>query len=173
MPPSIQIPNLKSEIPNNSLKENKSQNLKHAPLPFSLCLLSVCFGYRISDLGFQPRSRGNIPAMPRLAPYVLSALAVLSLLLCTTLCAHSVDVHHPFAVGCLMVLPIALPTAWVIHYYRQLQILRHRATTGRCLTCGYDLRATPACCPECGRTPDAALTDLRAKPFLVSFPRSR
>jgi hypothetical protein len=33
--------------------------------------------------------------------------------------------------------------------------LRSRANSGRCPTCGYDLRATPDRCPECGAIPAA------------------
>jgi hypothetical protein len=39
-----------------------------------------------------------------------------------------------------------LPAVWVWRRWRA----RARADSGRCLVCGYDLRATPGRCPECG-----------------------
>ena len=39
-----------------------------------------------------------------------------------------------------------LPLGWVVVYARR----RRRARRGRCLACGYDLRASPQRCPECG-----------------------
>jgi len=59
----------------------------------------------------------------------------------------------------MFLLPYWLPTAiagiapawWLLNLLRRPVALR--CADGRCTTCGYDLRATPDRCPECGRAP--------------------
>jgi tRNA(Ile2) C34 agmatinyltransferase TiaS len=49
-----------------------------------------------------------------------------------------------------------LPIRWVVGFRRRSR-RQHRERSGLCPRCGYDLRATPGRCPECGASPVTAL----------------
>jgi hypothetical protein len=49
-----------------------------------------------------------------------------------------------------------LPCRWGMDYLRHRRAA-HRILKGLCPRCGYDLRATPNCCPECGMVPKTNL----------------
>ena len=51
-------------------------------------------------------------------------------------------------------LTAAAPTAWLLRHLTR----RHRRVKGLCPACGYDWRATPGRCPECGSTTAASTT---------------
>jgi hypothetical protein len=75
--------------------------------------------------------------------------------------------HRERGIGLLFphwaaVLLCAIPPACFVFVRHRT---RARSDTGRCPTCGYDLRATPERCPECGAVPDgkAATTTTTAE----------
>jgi hypothetical protein len=47
-----------------------------------------------------------------------------------------------------LILAAVLPTRWLLRYK-----LKRHGEPGHCARCGYDLRASPHRCPECGLTP--------------------
>ena len=45
---------------------------------------------------------------------------------------------------------LVLPALWLAGQIHHAQLRLQRTSEGRCVTCGYDLQASPEKCPECG-----------------------
>ena len=78
---------------------------------------------------------------------LLNLAAALSLMLCVAAGAFWVRswvTSVPF--WAIIVVTLALPVSVLRRRVRDRRIIRE----GRCRACGYDLRATPDRCPECG-----------------------
>jgi hypothetical protein len=65
------------------------------------------------------------------------------------------------AISLLITGAMSLVFLWLaISAQRKARRSRRYLKSGRCLTCGYDLRATPDRCPECGTVPAKAESKL-------------
>ena len=66
--------------------------------------------------------------------------------------------EHSWRIGVHLLIPLAAAAVLPAVRVRSLLRERRRKRHGLCLACGYDLRATPGRCPECGHVAADAIT---------------
>jgi hypothetical protein len=68
---------------------------------------------------------------------------------------RNIRARHDVTVRCrtLVLAAVVLPGVWLLAYWRRVHAARRLVRVGLCRRCGYDLRATPERCPECGMMP--------------------
>ena len=100
--------------------------------------VSVSRDRTVADIGQEWRQRGYGPSW---AGFGVGRRAV-----------PSIDYRLAmFPVWSVAALTALLPAAWAVRRRRGRR--EQRLAEGRCVACGYDLRATPKRCPECGAVP--------------------
>ena len=102
----------------------------------------------VTPPGFARENRpaASVPARPR-GPYFAFAQSQRS-------GGRSVTVCVPH--WAVVLASPTLPAAQLLLWARRRRVEHRRAKTGLCASCGYDLRASPGRCPECGASSKAA-----------------
>ena len=99
------------------------------------------------------RHRRLLPTWQRVAPiFLIPPACVLSVLSLPNRVSSRPVIRPPYCFATLAAAIIPSAVVWRLTCRTAMTIERRRLS-GQCLKCGYDLRATPDRCPECGRVP--------------------
>jgi len=109
-----------------------------------------------------PLSMGFVPWMPNPPATPARFYAYRSRTTLGVVAESRVLILPHWALLLLGAIPIGM-LQWIDYLRRRGQ---RRARAGLCVRCGYDLRATPQCCPECGTAVPALASSISTHPPL-------